>query len=95
MLEDKGYSKLGESLDYKYLTRMFMDSVTQENVEKIKKELEEKQSQLDITIKTSVEDLWSRELEELSQHLEDSQNSIKEKDKSVKPEKKKKMKLIN
>ena len=35
MLEAKGYDKLGTDVDYKYLVRMPMDSVSQENVEKI------------------------------------------------------------
>jgi DNA topoisomerase-2 len=69
LLEEKGYSKMGEALDYKYLTRMFMDCVTQENVEKIKRELAEKQTDLDVITKTTVEELWIRELQELSLQL--------------------------
>ena len=44
MLENKGYDKKDE--DYKYLVKMPMDSVTEENVVKLMKEFEENQQQL-------------------------------------------------
>jgi len=65
MLEKKGYSKLGETSDYKYLTRMFMDSVTVENVERINKELRNKREELDKIVNTTIEELWLRELDSL------------------------------
>ena len=65
MLETKGYSKLGETSDYKYLTRMFMDSVTVENVERINKELQNKREELDKIVNTTIEEFWLRELDSL------------------------------
>lgn len=65
MLETKGYSKLEDS-DYKYLTRMYMDSVSIENVEKSNKELQTKREELDKIIKTTVEEFWLKELNALT-----------------------------
>lgn len=83
LLEGKGYSKLGETNDYKYLTRMYMDSVTKENVEKIKKELDSKKTELDVIVNTTIEELWLRELDVLSHKL----SEIKMKVHQVKPKK--------
>lgn len=63
MLEEKGYDKLGDSADYKYLTRMYMDSVTLENVERLNKDLQNKREELEILEKTTVEEWWMRELD--------------------------------
>ena len=65
LLEEKGYDKLGDTFDYKYLTRMYMDSVSLENVEKINKELKNKRDELEILEKTTVEEWWLRELAEV------------------------------
>jgi hypothetical protein len=63
LLEEKGYNKLGDTCDYKYLTRMYMDSVSIENVERITKELLNKRDELEILEKTTVEEWWLRELD--------------------------------
>ena len=68
MLEEKGYAKLGESNDYKYLTRMFMDSVTEENLEKRRNDLFQKKEELETILNTSIETMWLRELEKLEIH---------------------------
>ena len=48
--------------DYKYLVKMPMDSVTQENVDSIMKENTQCAMELDILRKTTLEQIWSREL---------------------------------
>jgi len=63
MLESKGFDKLDG--DYKYLVKMPMDSVTNENVQIILKEKEETEKKLDMLIKTSVEKMWIGELDVL------------------------------
>jgi len=51
--------------DFKYLIKMPMDSVTQENVANIMKEKEETETELNVLKGTSVEKMWVRELETL------------------------------
>ena len=48
--------------DYKYLVKMPMDSVTQENVDAIMKENAQCAMELEILRKTSLEQMWSQEL---------------------------------
>jgi DNA topoisomerase-2 len=50
--------------DYKYLIKMPMDSVTQENVASIMKEKEETEKLLADLAATTLEQMWSRELDE-------------------------------
>jgi hypothetical protein len=51
--------------DYKYLIKMPMDSVTQENVESIMKEKENTEQELVILKSTPLEKIWLNELEVL------------------------------
>ena len=51
--------------DFKYLIKMPMDSVTQENVANIMKEKQETETELAVLKGTSVEKMWVRELETL------------------------------
>jgi DNA topoisomerase-2 len=60
LLESKGFDRLDG--DYKYLTKMPMDSVTQENVEAILKEKADTEEALDVLKATSCETMWMREL---------------------------------
>uniref|UniRef100_A0A6C0ETI3 DNA topoisomerase (ATP-hydrolyzing) n=1 Tax=viral metagenome TaxID=1070528 RepID=A0A6C0ETI3_9ZZZZ len=50
--------------DYKYLIKMPMDSVTQENVQSILKEKEETEKELNILTATTLEKMWLSELDE-------------------------------
>jgi DNA topoisomerase-2 len=50
--------------DYKYLIKMPMDSVTQENVQNILKEKEETEKLLADLAATTLEQMWSRELDD-------------------------------
>lgn len=61
MLEDLGFDRLDG--DYKYLTKMPMDSVTQENVDAALKEKADAEQELDVLKATSCETIWMRELE--------------------------------
>jgi DNA topoisomerase-2 len=54
--------------DYKYLVKMPMDSVTDENVSSILKERTDTENELNILRKTSLESMWKSELKTLSGH---------------------------
>lgn len=51
--------------DFKYLVKMPMDSVTQENVEKILKEKDDAEKELALLEKTTLEAMWLSELSDL------------------------------
>ena len=61
LLSGQGFDRIDD--DYKYLVKMPMDSVTQENVEKIMKEREEAQRELDTLRATSLTQLWIKDLD--------------------------------
>lgn len=63
ILETKGYSKIEGN--YKYLTQMTMDSVSEENIVKKTKELITKQKELEKTREKTIEEMWTSELEKL------------------------------
>uniref|UniRef100_A0A6C0BSM3 DNA topoisomerase (ATP-hydrolyzing) n=1 Tax=viral metagenome TaxID=1070528 RepID=A0A6C0BSM3_9ZZZZ len=63
LLKDKEYDIIDNDCDYKYLLKMSMDSVTEENVEKLTNEHTNKVEQLQDIISTSVETMWINELE--------------------------------
>ena len=67
MLVSKGYDKLDGDDDYKYLLKMSMDSVTEENVAKLMAELGEKNIELDRIRATTIQQMWMSELEALEQ----------------------------
>jgi len=63
LLETKKYDKMED--DYKYLTKMPMDAVTEENIDKLLKEKTEKEQEL-VKVKTiTINRMWLNELEEL------------------------------
>jgi len=65
MLQEKEYNIIGDDVEYKYLTKMPMDSVTDENVEKIFKERGSKEFELETIKTTSINQMWSFELDNL------------------------------
>jgi DNA topoisomerase-2 len=65
MLAEKGYSKLDDDEDYKYLVKMPMDSVTEENVEKLLKDKEAKEIELEVIQSTTIHKMWITELNNL------------------------------
>jgi DNA topoisomerase-2 len=70
MLKNKGYAIFDEDADYKYLVKMTMDSVTEENVEKLFKEHLLKSEELVITKKITPNEMWSNELQILEEEYE-------------------------
>ena len=65
MLETKKYDKLEGDEEYKYLLKMSMDSVTEENVSKLNSDHLSKKMELENIKKTRPEDMWLNELDEL------------------------------
>jgi DNA topoisomerase-2 len=65
MLETKAYDKLDGDTEYKYLVKMPMDSVTEENVEKLLKEKEKKEIELETIRVTTINKMWITELDNL------------------------------
>ena len=73
MLKGKGYDTIDG--DYKYLIRMPMDSVTEENVEKLNNEHEHKKAELESVKNTTKYQMWLTELELFKQeYLEYKEN---------------------
>jgi DNA topoisomerase-2 len=71
LLQDKGYDKIDNDEDYKYLVKMPMDSVTEENVEKLLKDKGNKLAELETVKTTSINKMWLNELETLKiQYIE-------------------------
>ena len=71
LLVDQGFDLIDG--DFKYLIKMPMDSVTQENVEKILKEKDEADEELRVLRKTSLETMWLKELKHLEKEYENYQ----------------------
>jgi DNA topoisomerase-2 len=67
MMENKNYDWIDGDHDYKYLIKMSMDSVSDENVEKLQKEFLQKQKELADIMGTSPQSMWLQELQILEQ----------------------------
>ena len=67
MLREKGYDEIKEGDEYKYLTKMPMDSVTEENVKKLMEDHVKMIKELEELESMSKEDMWLKELNELNQ----------------------------
>jgi DNA topoisomerase-2 len=65
MLNEKKYSVMNDDEEFKYLTKLPMDSVTEENVERLNKEHADKVSELDYVKTTSTSEMWLKELDVL------------------------------
>ncbi len=76
MLEEKHYDKIDEDNDYKYLLKMPMDSVSEENADKIKQDKNNKEKELEVLQTTTIQEIWLRELDELKNNLTGS-NTLK------------------
>jgi DNA topoisomerase-2 len=63
MLREKGFNECDE---YKYLTKMPMDSVTEENVKKLLEEEQKMIKELEELENTTKEEMWLKELNELN-----------------------------
>jgi len=56
--------------DYKYLIKMPMDSVTEENVKQLMKEHADTKRELEVLLATTLEQIWLGELEELDRQYD-------------------------
>jgi DNA topoisomerase-2 len=63
MLEAKNYDKIENDDEYKYLTKMPMDSVTEENVDKLRKDKGNKEIELKTIREITVNQMWIIELD--------------------------------
>ena len=91
LLSAKGYTVMDQDTDYKYLVKMPMDSVTEENVARLNAECHNKELELQTVISTSIQTMWRRELDVLKeQYLEykEERNRVFEEDKEKEKSKK-------
>jgi len=73
MLQDKDYDTIDDDQEYKYLIRMPMDSVSEENVDKLLKEHQLKQDELDRIKETTIQQMWLSELDILEHEYREYQ----------------------
>jgi len=69
MMVSKQYDKIEEDDEYKYLLKMSMDSVSKENINKLLKDKENKEKELEKVMNQSIENMWLDELIELEGQL--------------------------
>jgi DNA topoisomerase-2 len=67
MLTEKDYDVLDNDEDFKYLVKMPMDSVTEENVERLLKTKGNKELELETVKSTTIHQMWKSELDELKE----------------------------
>jgi len=73
MLQDNEYDVIDNDEDFTYLVKMPMDSVCEENVEKLLKEHLTKQDELDRIKSTTIQQMWLSELEILEHEYQEYQ----------------------
>ena len=73
MLVEKKYDTVDDDEEFKYLVRMPMDSVSEENVEKLLKEHHDKQDELERINATTIEQMWLSELDILENEYKEYQ----------------------
>jgi DNA topoisomerase-2 len=66
-MKQHGYEHIDGDTEYKYLLKMPMDSVTDENVKHLLSERDTKRAQHQQLADTSIEALWTHDLDELEQ----------------------------
>jgi DNA topoisomerase-2 len=66
LLLKKKYDVIDEDTDFKYLVKLPMDSVTEENVAKLLKEHGDKAVELEVVKSRTIQQMWSSELDALS-----------------------------
>lgn len=80
LLENNDYDKIDDDDEYKYLLKMPMDSVSQENYDKMVDEHKRKNDDLEHVRNTTIQKMWLDELEllenEYSEYLRERQRSI-------------------
>ena len=73
MIKGKEYDAIESDEEFKYLVKMPMDSVSEENVEKLLKEHHAKQDELERINSTTIETMWLSELEILEHEYQEYQ----------------------
>ena len=73
MLQDKDYDTIDNDGEFKYLVRMPMDSVSEENVDKLLKEHNAKQDELDRIKAITIQQMWLSELDILEHEYKEYQ----------------------
>jgi DNA topoisomerase-2 len=90
ILEEKEYNVIDDDNEYKYLIKMPMDSVSDENVQRLNNEYMKKQEELDNIKNTSTQQMWLNELqlleEEYNNYLNERELSCADYE-TVKPKK--------
>tara|TARA_B100001094_G_C17895812_1_gene653950 strand:- start:289 stop:786 length:498 start_codon:yes stop_codon:yes gene_type:complete len=79
LLTKEGYDVIDNDSDYKYLVRLPMDSVTQENYDKLVQDKNNKIQELQILKATSEKDIWLSELDNLEKQYstyKDKRNNV-------------------
>jgi len=94
ILKDKKYQVIENDEEYKYLLKMAMDSVSEENVIKLQKEYKEKAIELEEIKKTKIQEMWLKELNALEkvylEYMEERQLLLRDE----KPTKKHVVKIV-
>ena len=75
LLCGKKFDVLDNDKDYKYLLKMTMDSVSEENAERLLKDRDNKSKELIEVQGTMIEDMWLKELDELIKYLDTSSST--------------------
>jgi DNA topoisomerase-2 len=73
LLQGKKYDIMDEDDEYKYLVRMPMDSVSEENVEKLLSEHRSKTAELICIKNTTIQQMWLKELDILENEYKEYQ----------------------
>ena len=76
LLEDKKYDKLENDDEYKYLLKMPMDSVTDENVERLMNETKNKEKELEYLSTKTINQIWNEELDILRDEYKKTRECI-------------------
>ena len=66
-----GFDKMDDN--YNYLIKLPMDTVTEENVEKLVRNYDDISQELEILIDTEITSIWSKELSELAKTYQSTQ----------------------
>ena len=91
MLADKKYDIIDNDKDYKYLVKMPMDSVSEENIKKLLKEKGDKEAELEIVKKTTEKQMWLKELKTLEKQYASYREKREEQQKGLDTKTKKKV----
>ena len=83
MLKDKKYDIVNQDDEYKYLVKLPMDSVTEENVARLNKEHADKVAELEYVKTTTTSQLWLKELDVLEKEYNKYREARENADKVV------------